>query len=100
MRRASSGLVWKVTLAGIWAAVREEHADLAVFDASGATAILRLHASRVAAAFRKATFIDDQHREGGRRLSRLNCERGRRGEGLAEEGTQLIAHPVVIPDSA
>ena len=77
--------------------IGEEHADLAVFDAPGAAAILRLDTGGVVAAFGKATFIQDPHGQGRRRLSRF-AGRGRRAERLAEEGAQFIAHPVVIPD--
>ena len=44
--------------------VGEEDADLTMFDAPGASAILRCDARRVATAFGKATFIQDENGEG------------------------------------
>ncbi len=100
--RILAPVFWQVQLAideamSLRRHVGEEDAHLAVFDASGGAAILWLDASGVAAAFGKATFIHNQHREGRRQLSPL-AGQGRRGERLPEEGAQLIAHPFVIPD--
>jgi hypothetical protein len=44
--------------------IGEKDADLAVFHAPGPPAILGADAGRVTPAFGKATFIDDQDREG------------------------------------
>ena len=43
--------------------VREKHADLTIFDAPGASAILGSDASGVAPAFGNATFVKDEQRE-------------------------------------
>src|SRR6266700_176971 len=100
--RIVAPVLWQVQLAidepvALGGDVGEEDAHLAVFDAPGAAAILGLHTSGVTAALGKATFIHDQHREGGGRLRRLRGP-GRGRERLPEEGAQLIAYPVVIPD--
>jgi hypothetical protein len=63
--------------------VGEKNADLTVFDASGASAILRGHPGRMAAAFGKAAFIKDQ--DGIERLLlSTGGNQGRRRQGLAD----------------
>src|SRR5437660_12794885 len=77
--------------------VGEEDAHLAVFHPSGAPAILRSNAGRVAPAFGEAAFIEHQDWE----RHWLLFLRGVTGEqGLADQGTHLIAHRVLIPDGA
>jgi hypothetical protein len=56
--------------------VDEKHADLAVFDPSGASAVLQPDASGVAAAFREAAFIQDEHGERGRGVRTLRWKGG------------------------
>src|SRR5258708_9248237 len=73
--------------------VGEEDAHLAVLHSAGPPAILGTDADGVAPAFRKAAFI--QHQDGkGRGLH----WRPRRQQGLADQGTQVIAHGVLVPD--
>ena len=79
--------------------VGEKNADLTVFDVPGASAILGGDPGRMATAFGKATFIEDEDR-----IERLGVgasgNQGRRRERLADEGAQRIAHGLLIPDGA
>src|SRR6266852_7829626 len=75
--------------------VGEEDAHLAVFDLSRRPAILLPDAGRVAAAFGKAAFINDEDREGW-----LVHSRGKPGQGLADQGAQFITHACFVPDGA
>ena len=79
--------------------VGEEDAHLTVLYLAGGPAVLLLHAGRVAAPFGKATFINDEHGKGGRRLKRRR-RLGGGVQGLADKGAQFIAHPVVVPDGS
>jgi len=73
--------------------VGEEDSHLAVLHSAGAPAILGGDADGVAPAFRKAAFIE--HQDGKGRGLRW---RPRRQQGLADQGTQVIAHGVLVPD--
>ncbi len=76
--------------------VGEEDSHLAVFHAPGRPAILGADASRVTPAFGKATFIDDQNREG--RLAGWLLRRGqRRAQAERDQGAQFVAHRVLVP---
>jgi hypothetical protein len=75
----------------------KEDAHLAVFHAPGESAILESNARRVAAAFEEAAFIDDMHREDLRGYRR-GGEKRRRVQALADQGTQIIADAVFVPD--
>jgi len=73
--------------------VGEEDADLAVLHPAGPPAILGGDAGGVAPAFRKAAFIQHQHGKGrGLRW------RPRQQQGLADQGAQVIAHGILVPD--
>ena len=76
--------------------VGEEDAHLAIFDAPSGPAILLLDASRFAATFGEATFIQDKDGEEGFGLSTRRPDRGR-VQSLADKGAQFIAHPILIP---
>ncbi len=73
--------------------VGEEDAHLTVVDLSRRPAILLPDADRVAAAFGKAAFINDEDREGW-----LVHSGGGRGQGLADQGAQFITHAGLVPD--
>src|SRR5215472_7610497 len=76
--------------------VGEKNADLAVFDASGASAILQPDTGGMAATFGEAAFVQDKDWE--RRLFlRAVRRKGRGSQHLADQGTQLIAHAVLVP---
>ncbi len=76
--------------------VGEKNTDLAVFHAPGEPAILWCDARRVAAPFGKATFIDDEHREGCLGCTMLRY-RGKRVEHLTDQCAQFIADAVFVP---
>jgi hypothetical protein len=78
--------------------VREKDAHLAVFHAAGAAAVLGADASRVLALFGKATFVNDEDWERGSSLGLLWQDRGRT-ERLVDECAQIVADPVLVPDS-
>src|SRR5260221_1231279 len=73
----------------------QKDAHLTVFDLSRRTAILLPDARRVAAAFGKAAFINDEDRE-----RRLVHSRDRRGQRLADTSAPFITHPRFVPDGA
>ena len=75
--------------------VGEKNTDLAVLDLSGRPAILGSDARRVAAAFGKAAFIQHEDRE-----RRLVPRRAGRGQGLVDQGAQVITHACFVPDGA
>jgi len=74
-----------------------KHPHLAVFDASGAPAVLRGDARGVASPFGEAAFIKDEHRKGGVRRSVGRLQRWWL-QALTNQGAQIIAHAVFIPD--
>jgi hypothetical protein len=67
--------------------IREKNAHLTVFHLASGSTILQANASRLLPPFGKAGFIDGQ--DGGL-LAQL----------LKRVGTQVIAHPIGVPDSA
>jgi len=75
--------------------VGEKDAHLAVFHAPGPPAILGADARRVAPAFGKAAFIQDQHRKG--HIVRFIWQQ-LRTQGLSDQGAHVIAHPILVPD--
>ena len=78
--------------------VGEEDAHLAIFDTPADPAVLGRDPSRMAAAFGKAAFIEDEHWV--ERLVLRRCRhQWRRRQGLANQRTQLIAAALLIPDS-
>src|SRR5260370_16583050 len=77
--------------------IGEEDADLTVLHLAAGTTILRRDASRVAAPFGKAAFINDEHGEDLRGCRRGGEKRGG-GQGLADKGAQFIADAGFVPD--
>src|SRR5260221_13728802 len=77
--------------------IGEEDADLTVLHLAAGTTILRRDASRVAAPFGKAAFINDEHGEDLRGCRRGGQKRGG-GQGLADKGAQFIAGAGFGPD--
>ena len=107
MSALTAGLIGAPVLGQIQLAVNEtmtqfgdegkKDADLAVLDAAGASAILGSDPCRVAAAFGKAAFIEDENR-----IERLVVGGGRKQrrwrEGVADQGAHGVADSTLIPD--
>ena len=77
--------------------VGKEDAHLTVLHPPSRPAVLLLHAGRVAAPFGKAAFIQDQHWEERIGLNSVRLE-GRRAQRTPDEGAQIIANPLFLPD--
>src|SRR5437899_4433524 len=78
--------------------IGKEDTNLTVFHTPGAPAILGGDTSGVASTFGKATFVNDEHREGCLVLG-AGVHQGRRVQALADQRTQIVADPVFVPDS-
>jgi hypothetical protein len=77
--------------------VGDKDADLAIFHAPGASAILGSDTRGVASAFGEATFVKDEDRK-NRFMLGAGGDLGRGMQALRDQRTKIIAHAILVPD--